>query len=167
MDKINPKGINLKDLRTYKATVLAKQLLQDKSLGIPPPLPANSKDIKKLVQDKLKLVFSKVAELLNNSPTMAKNSYVHPVVITDFLTNLGITAKLVGYKHVTLESKKIMKEEEIKEAKFTSMDEMFEKNVDYGADIDTKGISEEDSDECEEYELPEWFENDNYDLIKK
>lgn len=257
MDKINPKGINPKDLRTYKATQMAKNMLEDKKLGAPPPLPKNPKDIKKLVKEKLKQVFISVSNLLNNSPSMARNSYVHPVVITNYLDKLGLKPKEVGYKHVTLESvQKVLTERShinpkeleilkhfldggsnnmisqgshiyraglgkqsiekyneygnlvdfikitpskiivnkgmcspeelnllsqykrvsfgpslVHEAvekdtdKVSGMDEMFEKYASYGEGVDTSDISDEDSDECEEYPMPEWIWNDAWDLV--
>lgn len=161
MDKINPKGINPKDLRTYKATEFAKQCLQDKSLGIPPPLPEEDKQIKKVVKEKLKKVFEKVATYLNNTPNMAKNSYVHPVVITDFLKTLGLKPKEVGYKHITMESKEVKN----KKYNFTSMDEMFSQTKDDGTDSNYSDITD-DMYECEEYLLPEWWFNDQIDLVK-
>lgn len=184
MKKINPKGINPKDLRTYKAMSIAKDYLSDKKLGAPPPLPANQKDLKKLVKDKLKIVFEKVAEVLNNSPAMARNSYVHPIVITNFLDKLGLTPKEVGYKHITLEGVERVSEESdsdelpdwVYDDKWDigvgiqsdkGLDEMFEKYPSYGSDIDTDDISDEDSDECEEYPLPIWFYDDNWDLVPK
>jgi len=158
METINPKKINPKDLRTYKATEFAKKLLQSKQLGAPPPLPKDPKEIKKVVKEKLAGVFEEVSKLLNNSPAMARNSYVHPVVITDFLTALGLEPKEVGYKHITLEAK----ESKSNNIKFTSMDEMFSKN--YETDNDDSGISDLDSDECEEYLIPDWFYDDNIEL---
>lgn len=163
MDKINPKKINPKDLRTYKATEMAKTFLQDKSLGVPPPLPKDDKEIKKAVKAKLTKVFERVSEYLNNTPAMAKNSYVHPVVITDFLSSLNLEPKHVGYKHITMEA------ENIKGVQFTTMDEMFAKYKNYG-DNDTEQASEIDLDDmydCEEYLLPDWWFDDNIDLVRK
>lgn len=101
MKKINPKKVNPKDLRTYKATEYAKMLLNQ---TISDPLPENPKEIKKTVKDRLKDVFEKTAAMLNNSAAMAKNSYIKPSVITDYLSQLGLEPKMVGYKHLTLES---------------------------------------------------------------
>ena len=161
MSKINPKGINPKDLRTYKATEFAKKLLQSSALGEPPPVPGTEKEIKNAVKEKLKKVFEGVSTLLNNSPAMAKNSYVHPAVITDFLTNLGLTPKAVGYKHITMEATKPKSS-----VKFTSMDQMFERCDKEYNEITDDNVSEEDMYECEEYALPDWWDNDEIVLVK-
>ena len=179
MKKINPKGINPKDLRTYKATQFAKDLLADKKIGPPPPLPKDKKQIKKVVKEKLKLVFDQVSKILNNSPAMARNSYIHPVIITNFLDRLGLTPKEVGYKHVTLESKIIEEslledddmempiEQQDDALPEQSMDDLFAQYPDYGAGVETEDISDEDSDDCEEYPLPVWFYSDAWDLVPK
>lgn len=249
MDKINPKGINPKDLRTYKGTEVAKACLKDEAFGPPLPLPKDSKQLKPLIKEKLKNTFIEVARILNNSPTMARNSYVLPIVITDYLDSLGVTPREVGYKHITLEGKqlkesilsteekilvnqyvqilktvkagekrkeavralgqlaqtktkstirsvsdalnvldyvepsvfkrpstntllseelssKILKEAEDSEVTFTSMDEMFDKFPET-EEVDEEGIDEEDIYECEEYELPQWFWDDNWELVYK
>lgn len=101
MKKVNPKKVNPKDLRTYKATEYAQMLL-NKTLN--EPLPENPKEIKKTVKDRLKNVFEQTAAMLNNSAAMAKNSYIKPSIITDYLSKLGLEPKTVGYKHLTLES---------------------------------------------------------------
>ena len=144
MDNINPKGIHAKDLRTYKATEYAKQLLDDKSIA-PPPLPTDLKQLKIVVKEKLAMVFEKVSKLLNNSPTMSRNSYVHPVVITDFLNNLGLTPKFVGYKHVTLPEAKQLKEE------------IYVKDFQYYFDKYLNNVTDE------EIENDEYSENDRFD----
>lgn len=178
MEQINPKGINPKDLRTYKATEFAKKLLQSKELGAPPPLPENPKEIKKTVKEKLLKVFTAVSQLLNNSPTMARNSYVNPVVITSWLHSLGLQPQTVGYKHITLESLDMVHEG----TDFLSMDQMFSKYKDDGTemtdDVDALmedinhdlGLSNDESNEeyydCEEYEIPEWFFDPNVELVK-
>lgn len=174
MEHINPKGITPKDLRTYKATEFAKKLLESKELGPPPPLPENEKSIKSEVKEKLKKVFTAVSQLLNNSPTMAKNSYVHPAVITSWLHSLGLKPENVAYKHITLENK--MKKSST-QPKFLSMDQMleqykneFSESDDLMEDIqnDLQGISPDNNEyeNCEEYEIPEWFFDPNIDLVK-
>lgn len=82
------KGLKLKDMRTYVATDMARDILfNDKQA--PPPLP--EKGTKKAIQDKLKNVFVKVSDQLNNSPTMAKTSYIHPNVINAWLKTLNVS----------------------------------------------------------------------------
>jgi len=142
---------------------MAKTFLQDKKLGAPPPLPKDDKEIKKVVKEKLAKVFEKVAEYLNNTPAMAKNSYVHPVVIKDYLASLNLEPKHVGYKHITMEA------ENKKGIQFTTMDEMFAKYKNYGENEESSAseIDLDDMYDCEEYLLPDWWFNDEIDLVKK
>lgn len=79
----------IKDLRTHTAGELAKEILASDKLP-PPPLPTDPKQIKKLVKAKLKSVFDQVSVKLNNTPAMAKNSYIRPSIIEDWLKSLGI-----------------------------------------------------------------------------
>lgn len=80
----------VKDLRTHIANRIALDFLE-KDPTPPPPVPDNSEDIKKAVKRKLKLAFDYVSKKLNNSPAMAKGSYVDPSVINKWLHKLGIT----------------------------------------------------------------------------
>jgi hypothetical protein len=41
--------------------------------------------------------------------------------------------------------------------KFLSMDEIFEKYKDYGMDVNTDILLDDDLYECEQYPLPEWW----------
>lgn len=84
---ITVKNIRLKDMRTFTATEMARQILKSDNSS-PPPLP--EKNIKKAIQAKLKEVFKKVSEQLNNTPAMAKSSYVHPKVIDQWLVDIGL-----------------------------------------------------------------------------
>jgi DNA topoisomerase IB len=178
MKKVNPK-VNLKDLRTYKATEYAKKLIADTSItGPPPPLPQNPKEIKPLVKEKLKKVFELTAKMLNNEPTMAKTSYVHPIVIVDFLRTLGLEPEQAAYTHPTLKKKRMKKEsvdinsEEIDSTddgvRFTSMDEMFamynEEDLMEAVSMDEEDAGLEDVDE---FLIPRWFYDDSIDLVKK
>lgn len=158
MRKINPKGVNPKDLRTYKATQIAKNLLAQDKKSIPKD--ADPKSIKKYVKDKLKDVFEKVAQALNNTPSMAKNSYVHPKIITDFLDSLGLKPQYVGYKHITMEVKGY-------KSRYVSMfDEIFNKPKMLSEEESAKEISN-DLDTAEEFPIPKWFFDDNIALVKK
>jgi hypothetical protein len=76
-------------MRTFVATDMARKILfEDKNP--PPPLPEKKSGIKKLIQSKLMNVYKTVSEQLNNSPTMAKNSYVHPKVVEQWLKQLNV-----------------------------------------------------------------------------
>lgn len=88
-DKLKMEGFKIKDLRTFIANKLAKIFLNS-SEAPPPPVPEKPAEIKKAVKSKLKRVFEYVSKMLNNSPAMARNSYVDPGVIDSWLNKLGI-----------------------------------------------------------------------------
>lgn len=92
-NKIGRKGMKVKDLRTYTATAMASTILKTNNLP-PLPLPDNDKDLKKLVKIKLDDVFNKVSKNLNNTPAMAKSSYVHPKIIEQWMKEIGIENKV-------------------------------------------------------------------------
>jgi len=144
MTKINPK-INPKDLRTFKACEVASNYLNSKKLD----LKLKSKDLIKQAKVILNGAFQTVSDVLNNTPAMAKNSYVHPAVITGWLDKLNLVPKQVGYKHITLERVNNPIIQRLTEDTLESQ------------------ISEEDLYECEEYLLPEWFYEENWELVPK
>jgi hypothetical protein len=81
------KSWKIKDMRTFVATNMAKKILfNDKTP--PPPIPKVG--VKKLVQAKLTNVYKLVSDQLNNSPTMAKNSYIHPEIINGWLKSINV-----------------------------------------------------------------------------
>ena len=84
------KDLKIKDLRTYIATELAKNILKNDKTQ---PPPVDGKVNKKQLQQKLMRVFKEVSNKLNNTPTMAKTSYVHPEVIDNWLLSIGINPK--------------------------------------------------------------------------
>ena len=53
---------------------------------------------------------------------MAKNSYVHPVIITDWLHSLGITPKQVNYKHKLVKDSKELSGVKLNEGKYEDID---------------------------------------------
>lgn len=87
-------NFKIKDLRTFIANKIAKDFLENDP-EMPPPVPLKSSEIKKLVKIKLKHAFEVVSKKLNNSPAMAKSSYVDPAVIEDWLDELGIAPKVI------------------------------------------------------------------------
>jgi DNA topoisomerase IB len=66
---------------------MAKQILFDDKTP-PPPIPKTG--VQKLVQSKLTNVYKLVSNQLNNSPTMAKNSYIHPAIINEWLKSINV-----------------------------------------------------------------------------
>lgn len=90
-DSIGGDGFKIKDLRTYVATDLARQILFEESKQAPPPLDKNlpEKEQKKLIKDKLNECYKLVSERLNNTPTMAKTSYIHPNIINTWMKKLN------------------------------------------------------------------------------
>ena len=174
LKKINPKEITPKNLRTYQGTKYARELVNDPTIPPPPLKGTKPKEIKKEVQAKLKIVFTKVAALLNNTPSMAQGSYVHPAVITDYLKNMGLKAREVGYKHKLVEAaeatkKDIDSKDEVEEQKISSMDDFYAEYLkDYKLSKEEEdSISDEDAESCEEYLLPEWWDNDEWELVRE
>lgn len=83
-----PEGVKIKDMRTYVATDKARELLSNAEI------PNNFQELpktkqKKVVNSVLKEVYEKVSQVLNNTPTMAKNSYIHPIVVNKWLQQLN------------------------------------------------------------------------------
>ena len=72
-----PSGMKLKDLRTIKATETAEQAL---STPPPPPVPEGKKERDKLIAARTKQVSRVVADTIQNTPAVAKSSYIHPDV---------------------------------------------------------------------------------------
>lgn len=150
--QISPKqSIKLKDMRTYIATDMARSILFDDK-STPPPLP--DKGVKKAIQDKLKEVFEKVSSQLNNSPTMAKTSYVHPNVINEWLDSLGVK-----------EADMFMMKASIFQQYIDTIEIELGKGLSYADKIeaiknrlDPEGI-ENDFEDIDEYALPDWWDH--------
>lgn len=149
-DQVGGSDLKIKDMRTYVATDLAKDILfNDKTP--PPPLENLPKSKqKRLIQNKLKLVFEKVSQALNNTPSMARVSYIHPAVIDNWLKQLNIDfdiKKALGssiFQNPSLE--KIKRE------------------TNYNSSISGK-INSNDEDECNQFNLPDWWSDD--EIVQK
>lgn len=90
LDKVKdilPKGMKVKDLRTIKATESAERFL--KQVDTPPPLTGDIKKDKRLLAKALLETSKKVATILNNTPSIAKASYIHPRVFEQWARNVG------------------------------------------------------------------------------
>ena len=90
--KILPKGMKVKDFRTVKATVTAEKLIS--LIDEPPPLTGNVKKDKKLLANALYETSKKVATILNNTPAIAKASYIHPSVFEKWANSVGASKEL-------------------------------------------------------------------------
>ena len=90
--EVLPKGMKVKDLRTIKATESAERLL--KEVDIPPPLTGDNKKDKRLLAKALLETSKKVATILNNTPSIAKASYIHPMVFEQWAKSVGASEKL-------------------------------------------------------------------------
>jgi len=82
----------IKDLRTYIAGKIAKMFLRRNKVDVSN---AEPKEIKKIVKSTLKKTFEHVSMKLNNSPAMARGSYVNPVIINEWLDSIGVTPQLM------------------------------------------------------------------------
>ncbi|HPI18751.1 MAG TPA: NUDIX domain-containing protein [Candidatus Kapabacteria bacterium] len=158
-NKLNFKGFKLKDMRTYVACDVAKNILfTDKTP--PPPLSNTKTAIKKEITTKIRKVCEIVAEKLNNTPTMAKSSYIDPKVFDAWLFGLGVQPELI---------QKAMDGEVI------SLQDIIKNNQESQV-VDTDEYNDFDdelNDDVDEYPVPDWMDLDepeqklkNY-LIKK
>jgi DNA topoisomerase-1 len=80
-------AFKLKDFRTVKASeIAASELL---SAVPPPPLPANVAAAKKLLLSRVRKASDVVAAALNNTPAVARKSYIMPSVIEAWSRRVG------------------------------------------------------------------------------
>lgn len=149
-EKLGFKGLKLKDLRTYVATDKAKNLLYESDLP-PLPLTDNPKKNKQNLQKKLMDVFEKVSQTLNNTPMMAKNSYIHPAVIHQHVLDLGMS------------NDDLKKGEDEETKNIPTLSEIIS-NSDYPTDDHELGADDEEDDELDfVYPLPEWWDDELLD----
>lgn len=89
-----PKGVKLKDLRTIAATRHAEKELAE--VGAP-KLTGDLKQDARAVASVLKAVATSVSKRLNNTPTMARKSYIHPKVVSDWAKKHGIGEEIIKW----------------------------------------------------------------------
>jgi len=89
-----PKGVKLKDLRTIAATTHATQELD--KLGAP-KLTGNTRQDARAVASILKGVSESVSKRLNNTPAMARKSYIAPQVIKAWAAKHGIGEDIIKW----------------------------------------------------------------------
>jgi len=83
-----PSGMKLKDFRTIQATRAARSAMESVDAP-PPPLTGDAKKDKRLVRDAILGASRRVALLLNNTPAVARGSYIHPSVFNEWLDKIG------------------------------------------------------------------------------
>ncbi len=88
-----PKGVKLKDMRTVIATQTARAALADAKT--PPPLNANPKRAKRQIRRAIIDASTRVASKINNTPAIAKASYIHPNVFAAWAKSRGIPEGLL------------------------------------------------------------------------
>ena len=81
------KGMKLKDLRTIKASSTARELIN--AVALPPPLTGNEKKDKKLLARAMNDVSGKIAGILNNTPAIARASYIHPDIFMKWAVDVA------------------------------------------------------------------------------
>lgn len=83
-----PADIKLKDLRTLKATQTARQVVSSFG-GPPPPLTGDPNKDVKAIQSAILGMSAEVAKVLNNTPIMARDNYIHPEVWKQWQSKLS------------------------------------------------------------------------------
>lgn len=144
-DKVGGEGLKIKDMRTYVAGDIARKVLFEDPAP-PPPIPDGLPEtkVKKLVQDKLKNCYEQVAGKLNNTPTMAKNSYIHPNIIDFWLKKLNLSFE-------------IKKSEDAEQLTNISLDTIL---AQYTYEENVGKINEEDEEDCDTFNEPESLDED-------
>ena len=88
-----PEGLNLKDFRTIIATDTAMEVLDN--LIVPPPLTGNKRKDKRLLAKSMLEASRRVADVINNTPQVARSTYVHPEVFRQWaITRAGADPSL-------------------------------------------------------------------------
>ncbi len=156
------KGLKLKDMRTYIATAMAKKMLYDMTDDVFQRLIAMSSKPKAIICKKLKQVYEAVSQKLNNSPAMAKSSYIHPNVKKDWLAVIGISDDDL-LKSLS---------EDFEEYKEDIKDILTEKSLDlivkkYPPVSGNLSIDEEAEEECDLYPLEDWEEDETDESLNK
>lgn len=90
--EVMPKGMKVKDLRTIKATETAERFIN--AVETPPPLTGDKKKDQKLLVKALFDTSKKVSTILNNTPAVAKASYIHPLVFESWANKIGASRDL-------------------------------------------------------------------------
>ena len=88
-----PGGLKVKDMRTVVGTETARTAV-DSLEPPPPPLDKDPRKARRQVLAAVKTVSETVAKRLNNTPAVAKASYIHPDVFRALEERLGVTDEI-------------------------------------------------------------------------
>jgi DNA topoisomerase-1 len=89
-----PVGMKLKDFRTILATKAAENIARAWS-GPPPPLHPDPNKAKRQVLKAVREMSAKVAARLNNTPAVARASYIHPRIFEEWARRIGVPEEVV------------------------------------------------------------------------
>lgn len=148
------KSLKLKDMRTYIGTSVCKDVLYENK-DFAKKLTNDPKLNKKIIQAKLDEADLRVSKVLNNTPKMARESYIHPAVKIDWLTQLGVNVdefrKSMDFEALVLKN--------------PTMSELFKRSQ---YKTEPFVLEENDEDEDGIYNKLDWeLETDNNDELKK
>lgn len=146
----------LKDMRTYTACATAKDILF-KDFEEIKEIVEGLEDVKKkkrVVLKKINEVCKAVAEVLNNTPAMARKSYIAPQIFDDYIMRLSLEPE--DFKKAVEEGEIKNNEEEI------SLDDIIKDFPPIDREIN---IDPEDEEFNEEYPLPDWITEEDYKIL--
>lgn len=83
-----PSDLSVKDLRTLKATQTARQVVSGYR-GPPPPFSGDPVKDTKVMKAAILKMSGEVARVLNNTPVMARDNYIHPQVFEAWRQSLA------------------------------------------------------------------------------
>lgn len=83
-----PEDVKVKDLRTVKATQTARQVVSSFK-GPPPPLHGDKDKDARLIAKAILEMSGRVAKVLNNTPTQARDNYINPAVWKEWQANVA------------------------------------------------------------------------------
>jgi len=88
-----PDGVKVKDLRTVRATEVSRRAVESLQPP-PPPLDSDPKKAKRQIKAAIREVSGQVADAIQNTPAVARGSYIHPSVFTELEERLEVPDEL-------------------------------------------------------------------------
>lgn len=136
-------NFKLKDLRTFQASKTAVEFLHSKEMA-PPPMPESGQIA--LIKKKIVRTYEIVSNKLNNTPAMAKKSYVPPMIIEDWIREMSLEPSTI------MKARAVEVEEDTKAAERSWNRMRIMMNKVEGPDEDM--LDEYGEDEDVEFEMP-------------